>query len=258
MNITKLINWKLFWILLSASIFATIAVLPYILSLKGLLPAELPFPLSVVILFQVIQAAIFFAIMIFVGLFLGKKVGLGAPIIEDWLKGESVKNKLNSILKLSCVLGIIVGILLFILDRFVFAIFVESIGALQAVPSWWRRMLACFYGGIGEEMAMRLFLVTLFVWISYKVRRTKDNTPTNVGVWLSIIIVSIIFGLGHLPMTAGLMKITPIVVARAVILNGIAGIVFGWLYWKKGLESAMISHFSTDVILHGILPLSCS
>lgn len=31
--------------------------------------------------------------------------------------------------------------------------------------------------------------------------------------------------------------------------------VFGWLYWKKGLESAMIAHFSADIIIHVCLPL---
>ena len=56
-------------------------------------------------------------------------------------------------------------------------------------------------------------------------------------------------------MTAALTKITGFIVARAIILNGIAGIAFGWLYWRKGLESAMISHFSADIVLHVILPL---
>jgi membrane protease YdiL (CAAX protease family) len=50
------------------------------------------------------------------------------------------------------------------------------------------------------------------------------------------------------------MEITPLVVIRAIILNGIAGVAFGWLYWKMGLESAMLSHFFTDVVLHVILP----
>jgi membrane protease YdiL (CAAX protease family) len=41
-------------------------------------------------------------------------------------------------------------------------------------------------------------------------------------------------------------------VARAVVLNGLAGIAFGYLYWTRGLESAMLSHFSADIILHVI------
>jgi hypothetical protein len=35
-------------------------------------------------------------------------------------------------------------------------------------------------------------------------------------------------------------------------LNGVLGVAFGRLYWKKGLESAMIAHFSADIVLHVI------
>ena len=31
--------------------------------------------------------------------------------------------------------------------------------------------------------------------------------------------------------------------------------VFGWLYWKRGLEAAMISHFSADIVTHVLLAL---
>jgi membrane protease YdiL (CAAX protease family) len=44
-------------------------------------------------------------------------------------------------------------------------------------------------------------------------------------------------------------------VIKVILLNAVGGIIFGWLYWKKGLESAMISHFSADIVLHVILPL---
>ena len=46
-----------------------------------------------------------------------------------------------------------------------------------------------------------------------------------------------------------------VVVLRTLLLNGIAGVVFGWLYWKRGLEMAMLSHFSADIVLHVIAPL---
>jgi membrane protease YdiL (CAAX protease family) len=43
------------------------------------------------------------------------------------------------------------------------------------------------------------------------------------------------------------------VILRAVLLNGLGGIVFGYLYWKRGLEAAMIAHFSADIVLHVLL-----
>lgn len=248
------VNKRLFLILLGAGILANIAVLPYASSLGLLRAKELPIPFATAILVLIIQSTIFSSIAIFIGLFLGKKVGLGAPIIEDWLNVEPIQNKLQSILKISIVLGILVGILVFILDRYIFAFFIEPVTSHQADAPLWQRFLVSFYGGIGEEIFMRLFLMTLIVWMIHKLTRKQGTTPYNIVFWTAIIIVSIVFGLGHLPMTATFMDITPLVVIRAIVLNGIAGTVFGWLYWKKGLEAAIISHFSADIILHVILP----
>jgi hypothetical protein len=38
-------------------------------------------------------------------------------------------------------------------------------------------------------------------------------------------------------------------VVRALVLNGIAGIIFGYLYWKHGLEAAMIGHMSAHLVM---------
>ena len=38
-------------------------------------------------------------------------------------------------------------------------------------------------------------------------------------------------------------------------MNDLAGLAFGWLYWKRGLESAMLAHFSADMTVHVIAPL---
>ena len=32
-------------------------------------------------------------------------------------------------------------------------------------------------------------------------------------------------------------------------------VVFGWLYWKRGLEMAIVAHFGADIVLHVITPL---
>jgi formate/nitrite transporter FocA (FNT family) len=31
--------------------------------------------------------------------------------------------------------------------------------------------------------------------------------------------------------------------------NSIGGVIFGWLYWKKGLESAMVAHVFAHVVM---------
>jgi CAAX amino terminal protease family. len=247
------INWKLFIILLIASIFGIVAVLPYTLTLEGSILQNLPVPLYVLLTGQIIQNTILFAVAIFIGLLLAKKVGLGLPIMEGWLEGREVKTYLKSILGISVGLGILAGILIIGLD-YLFSFAGVTINVTQASinPPAWQGFLASFYGGINEEILLRLFLMTLLVWIFFKIKKTEDGKPTKAGIWLAIVLAAIIFGIGHLPAVMTITTLSPMVVVRTLVLNGVGGIIFGWLYWKKGLESAMISHFSADIILHVI------
>ncbi len=248
------INWKLFVILLIASFITSIMVLPYTLALS---PSVAKVFTPLVLIAQLIQSLVIFSIAIFMGLYLYKRVGFNLPILEGWLEGKEVGNYLKSILGISVGLGALSGIIIVVLS-FLFTP-VSSIfeNASISVPIW-KAFLACFYGGISEEILLRLFLMTLIVWIFYKIKKTSDGKPTVIGIWLAIIISAIIFGLGHLPITGTITTVTPLIVVRAVLLNGVAGIVFGWLYWKKGLESAMIAHFSADIVLQVIFPFALS
>ncbi|GAB4311018.1 MAG: CPBP family intramembrane metalloprotease [Methanobacteriaceae archaeon] len=250
-------NWKLFIILLILSAIGTVFVIPYTLTLQGGLPTDLPIPAHILLIVQIIQNIVLFAIIIGLGLFISKKIGFGLPILEGWLEKKEVKQKFKSLLGISIGLGILAGVLIILFDNIfsLVGVTISLASATQINPPAWQGFLASFYGGINEEIMMRLFLMSLIVWIFYKIKRTSDDKPTSIGVWLAIIITAVLFGIGHLPITSALTALTPLVILRAIILNGIGGIIFGWLYWKKGLESAMISHFSADIVLHVILPL---
>ena len=255
-SISKIINWKLYIILLVASIFGAIVVLPYTLTIEGGLLQNLPVPLYVVVASSLIPALFIFAFTIFIGLYLAKKVGLGLPIFEGWLEGREVKSYLKSILGISIGVGILAGILITGLD-YLFSFVGVAINITQASvnPPVWMGFLASFYGGINEEILLRLFLMTLIVWVTFKIKKTKEGKPTNIGIWLSIVLAAVIFGAGHLPAVMTITTITPLVIIRTIILNSVVGIICGWLYWRKGLESAMISHFSADIVLQVIVPL---
>src|SRR5512142_2246300 len=97
--------------------------------------------------------------------------------------------------------------------------------------------------------------MSLLAWLGRFVSKTADGRPTLAVLWVANILAAVLFGLGHLPATAALISITPLVVLRAIVLNGLGGIAFGYLYFTRGLESAMISHFSADLVLHVIFAI---
>ena len=260
-----IINWKIFFILWIAGILSVIAILPYVLSLQSnvLQNLELPIPLPLVITLQVVQSAILFAIAIFGGLFFAGRVGLGMPILDSLTRGESVADKVRTILPLSILLGVFSTLVLLGLEFFYFqpAMMKElgetatALNLQTSQPAAWKGLLASFYGGIAEEILLRLFVMSLLVWLGHFLSKTADGKPTGGVFWAANILAAVLFGLGHLPATALLVPITPLIIFRAILLNGLIGVACGWLYWKRGLESAMITHFSADLILHVLLAL---
>ncbi len=251
------INWKVYFILLVAAILSSLAVLPYALALQP----EIQSDISTLIVQQIIQGGLIFAVMIFLGMILMKRIGLSTPILDSVAKGESASETLRRILPISIVLGVVAGLLIIGLDFLFRPFLINDLGDKadlfkQVVqPAAWKGFLASFSGGIGEEVQLRLFLMSLLAWLGSFISRTPEGKPSNAMLWIANILAAIIFGLGHLPAMATILPLTTLVVIRTVLLNMIGGIAFGWLYQTRGLESAMIAHFSADIVLHVLLAL---
>ncbi len=260
-----IINWKVFWILWIAAILATLLLLPYALDVQSsaIDLTKLQLPLPVLLAIQTAQSAIIFAIAIFAGLFFAGRVGLATPILDSVTRGESVADKVRAILPISIILGVVSTLLVLGLEVFYFQpAMLKELGKTAAAlnlqtsqPAAWKGFLASFYGGIAEEIQLRLFVMSLLAWLGGFISKTSEGKPTKTIFWIANILAAILFGLGHLPTTALLVPLTPLIITRAVVLNGLIGIVCGWLFWKRGLESAMIAHFSADLVLHVLLAL---
>ncbi len=239
--------WRLFFLLLAGAVVSVLAVLPYLEGMLGppLAAHPLPLPLPVVVL---IQATFNFSIAIGLGILAARAVGLGAPIFEGWLYGESTMQR-KPIVLTSVVTGLVLGaVLLAILATPAGA----GLGTLLAVPETalplWKRLLACAYGALGEEVLMRLFLLSVLLWVLTKLFHRPPRNP--LLFWVVNAVVALAFGAGHLPFVAAMHPLTPSLVLAVVGLNALGALGFGFLYWQRGLEAAMLAHFSADIILH--------
>lgn len=74
MKVKNRINWKLFFLLLTASALSIVAIMPYIITLQGDLLRATQIPLPLMIVISVIQSVILFAIFLFIGLKLSQKL----------------------------------------------------------------------------------------------------------------------------------------------------------------------------------------
>lgn len=68
-------------------------------------------------------------------------------------------------------------------------------------------------------------------------------------MWAAIAISAVIFGVLHLPTTAALIgRLTQPVIIYVVAGNALFGLMTGYLFWRHGLEAAIIAHASAHVI----------
>jgi membrane protease YdiL (CAAX protease family) len=247
------VNWKAFAVLLVAGLLGVCAVLPYTMELvgSGLLgqaaASDLPIPL--VLTLALLQNGILLAVTILVGLILSERIGLRMPLIQAWTTGNRAP-AVRAVLLPAVLAGAAVGATLVAIDGLAFLRHLPpAMHRLFAIPLWKRLLGSVLYGGITEELVMRLFLVSLVAWLCARWWRTPDGLPSSGAFWIAIVLVAVLFGLGHLPVTSAIAPLTTMLVLRAVVLNGIAGIAFGYLYWRHGLEAAMIGHMGAHLVM---------
>jgi membrane protease YdiL (CAAX protease family) len=225
-------SWKEFFILAAAGLFGAAASLPTAWSTIAETAAKANIPVQLLLGGQIVQLAIWMILAVGVGLLLSKKTGLGALILEGYLNGEAVGAKLRSHILPSVSLGVLGATAAKALDAWFFIPWMPGFSSVISQTSGWKGFLASFYGGITEEILSRLFFLTLLAWILSWFSRTKDQHPSKTTIWIAILSSVIIFGLGHLPATLVTNQFSLMILARAIVLNGIPGTIFGYLYWK--------------------------
>ena len=122
---------------------------------------------------------------------------------------------------------------------------IAAFGKLVPLPT---RLL---YGGITEELLLRWGLMTLLVWAAWRLLQGREGGPKPAYVVGAIVISSLVFGVGHLPVAFMILpEATFALTLYVIVANSIFGLIAGCLYWKSGLESAMLAHMLAHVVMH--------
>ena len=185
-----------------------------------------------------IQPALFVLAFAAIGVWAAPRVGLDAPAIRAWAESRSVWPALRPQLPAAVGVGLVVA---FILLGYVWALPSTGVGEtlLRFAPPLAARLL---YGGLTEELLMRWGLMSLLVWIAWRLAGRTAPVPAwcyRAGVTLA----ALLFAVGHLPALFLLAPDAPSsLVLMVLACNFVPGLLFGWLFWRRGLEAAMAAH----------------
>lgn len=240
--------FKMWWrlSLLAVAGCASLALVP----IEDILQIDAdPTPLRIAATVQPTLLALVFAA---VGVWAAPRIGLDAPVVRAWAEQRPIWPELRAQLPSAILVGLIVaGILL----TYVAILRPTEVGQnlLRFAAPLATRLL---YGGITEELLMRWGLMTLLVWLAWRVTGRAEPVP-NWCCWLGILLAALLFALGHLPALSLLAPDPPgWLVALVLVCNFVPGLLFGWLYWRRGLEAAMAAHALAHLFAWAVLLLA--
>ena len=212
---------------------------------------EAPVDPALLRLLAVLQPTVLVALCAALGLWVAPKVGLDAPVVRAWSEGRPVLPALSPQLVPAALGGVAIAALLV---AFWSVVRVQSFAAPVLV---FEMPLATklLYGGIVEELLLRWGLMSLFVWVAWRAGGAARPVPAW-ALWTGLVASSGLFAVGHLPVLYFLLPNPPDwFVALAVVANFIPGMLFGWLYWRRGLEAAMMAHALAHLLSTAALAL---
>ncbi|MDN5368751.1 MAG: hypothetical protein PWP74_59 [Shewanella sp.] len=244
-------NWPLLWLLFVLGISGQLSLLPVLNTLLSAMAAPLPLPQWSLILLSILQTTVILLCALMLGNWCSVRVDLGAPLFAAWLARKPIRwRDVQDPLLMAGLVAILCSILLLCLQQVAIprlpADFIANSSKLD-LPLYSRLL----YGGLTEELLVRWGAMSFLLWLFYRIFCRGNLAPPRTYIWLSIVLSALLFGLGHLP--AALMLTTSansFLFIYLLLGNGIFGVAAGWLFWRYGLEAAMLAHMLIHLMLY--------
>ena len=226
-----------------------LSALPLIPKLILATGQEPPLPIFVIQAASMLQSSILLFAMVLLGAWLSPKVNLGAPVIDAFLNKSWSGVNFKKILVFATIGGVIGGLVLIAFYQFCRPYLPEDFlkNAEEFSPPVYTKLL---YGGITEEILIRWGLMSFFVWCTYRCTQSQGSQIKDRNYIVAIFLSALIFGLAHLPAAQMLSTMVTVELLTYIIVgNSIFGFIAGFLYWKQGLESAVLAHMLAHVVM---------
>jgi hypothetical protein len=204
-------SWRALWILVALQLLGNLLVIPTLLASNLLID-----PPPYWILWTSLSIPI-----IGLALYLGARIGLGAPLIEGSLERGKRRHWVRSVLAISILVAVAATPLILLLNQDVNP---------QGYPSSWKLILASVDAGVQEELFSRLFLMTGLAWLGSFIWHEADGRPTQAIFWIAILLSALAFGWAHVDDKLSIPGVATSEFIILMVVSTIYGIIFGLLY----------------------------
>lgn len=192
-----------------------------------------------------INPAVLLLLSVLGGTLLYDKMGFSVPLLTGILDSNWSKVDAGSRIKSGILFGILTGFLTsgtgLLFQSYIPKEFTEISERIELTA-----FARLAYGGITEELMIRYGFMTFIVWLVSKIFGKLNNQTYIIGIAVS----TILFAIGHFPVVFSAVPDPSFILFLYVFIgNSIAGVFFGWLYWKKGLEAAIVGHMFTHIVM---------
>jgi membrane protease YdiL (CAAX protease family) len=168
-----------------------------------------------------------------------RPLGLGTPLNLAAFSPEA-RSRLGRGWWTAPVLGVAMALLVVGVDVVFFrGVTIQDLPDLGSHPSLGARVLIAIFGTLFEELMFRVLLGTLAAWLVYAALSRFLDQPRTHAQWAGIVVGAMAGGVLH--SGSGL--------AHVVALNVATNAVYGWLYWRRGLEMAVLTHMVVTACL---------
>jgi hypothetical protein len=286
----KRLFWREFWLLWGAgviigAIFAAMVRIPTT-PLAMLLLLRNHSQKSLLLGMEAIEITVGLAIAVSCGLLAAHRVGLGAPILETWLRGEAIKSQLRPLVVPSLLMGVLIAAVSILPNLSVFhpnrqlahqeaerisestdgAKLAEKVGRFIDDRPLTLTSLTVSYlnAAIRGEVISRLFLLSIIALIFAKITGSPSGTASNRVLFSAVLGVAAIGAIAYFAWqgattkmifsSLGMIKTVHdsfwLAITRAFLRTVPGAVAFGWLYVRRGIESAILSAFVASVVAH--------
>lgn len=242
-------NLKLGLALFAFGFIGIVSALPFIPMLLALQPTELPMPVFVLQILSIVRSSVILAACVALGLACAPKVDLDAPLIRGYIEQRRLLPSASKTLLPGILGGLIGGVIILVFASITQPLLPASFiaNAEYFVPPWYTKLL---YGGITEEVLVRWGFMSFFVWLFSRINHKSGEPLRVIYYFLGIVSAAFLFGLLHLPAASLLSsEVTPALIAYIIIANSIFGVIAGWLFWRYGLECAVLGHMFCHITM---------